>query len=230
MRNFSISIWVDVEKWVWRRYHLRIYIFFLHAHTHTHTHLIGVKGKHINYLQLSSVDTASTTTNYMFWLLTPGHRQFLPRKSFLTLSIGDLFVFHFDFFCLELGPVIVPVSVPVPDLVSSVALESVATFRLLAKCFYSADRGSVIGDPSGAKSQQHLWEIIYVNYLCDWRQQRPTGTNEILETVWKFRFLVIARRITLYTLYINEERQFSSLLSLMLLRQEKENCNCFYFL
>lgn len=149
----------------------------------------------------------------MFWLLTPGHRQFLPRKSFLTLPIGDLFVFHFDFFCLELGPVIFPVSVPVPDLVSSVALESVATFRLLAKWFYFADRGSVIGDPSGAKSQQHLWEIIYVNYLCDWRQQGPRGTNEILETVWKFRFLVIARRITLCTLYFEKLGEFSSPLS-----------------
>lgn len=89
------------------------FTFYFYTHTHTQTHAWSGSKANIsitcNWAPLTDpANTASTTSNYMFWLLTPGHRLFLPRKSFLTLPIGDLFVFHFDFFCLELGPVIVP--------------------------------------------------------------------------------------------------------------------------
>lgn len=163
-------------------------LHFIFTRTHTHIHAWSGSKANIsitcNWAPLTDpANTVSTTTNYMFWLLTPGHRQFLPRKSFLTLPIGDLFVFHFDFFCLELGPVIVPVSVPVPDLVSSVALESVATFRLLAKWLYCADRGSVIGDRWSFRCQEPTAPMG--NNICElFMRLTPTGAKRDKRNPW----------------------------------------------
>lgn len=181
MRNFSIS-GVDVEKWGWRRYHLRIYILFLHTWS-------GSKGNisiTCNWAPLT--DNPNCSYNYMFWLLTRGRYSALSSEKVISHTCPSGFIcISFRFFCQSQSHS----SVPVPDLVSSVALESVATFRLLAKCFYCADRGPILQVPRANSTYGKLCE------LCMDMRLTPTEINEILETVWKFRFLVPARQITL---------------------------------
>lgn len=171
MLGLSDAQFFNFMSWCWEmtqhRYQLQFTFYF---------YTVGrrAKGKHINYSPSRPVDRQTELLRASKQLLNLSVSHF--RESHFSHHLGFVCVsFRFRFQFLLSSD-----QAQNCFLGSSVAFGKCCYFWLLAKCF---------GLQTLQVPMQHLTAPMgnYMNYI----KRTPTGLSEILETVWKFRFLFI---------------------------------------
>lgn len=163
MRNFSIS-GVDVEKWGWRRYHLRIYILFLHTWSGSKANISIT----CNWAPLT--DHPNCSYNYMFWLLTQGRYSALSSEKVISHTCPSGFICISFRFLLSDSLRVSPIPVYQSPIYSQVSLWKVLLlfdFWLSVFTVQTEDRSFRCQEPTAPMGN-------YVNYvwICDWHQPR----------------------------------------------------------